>query len=195
MRSKEGIDMSDSEVRSGISVFLSYPKPCRRNQQDFVDRVGKHLQTRGFTPRTLGVTEYDMDAPLKAIRRLMLESNGLITIAFGRTHVAEGAGNFRSDMGIEERPLRDAWFTSPWAHIEPAMAYQIGLPVLIFRESHVIADGILEHGVLGTYMPEVDLDGDLDAYFGGVAWSHVIAQWEGYVRAVVEAKGNPPRLF
>jgi len=36
---------------------------------------------RGLEPRTLGVTDYDMDAPLKAIRRLMLESNGLITIA------------------------------------------------------------------------------------------------------------------
>lgn len=136
-----------------------------------------------------------MDAPLKAIRRLMFESNGLITIAFGRTHVAAGSGNFRSDMDIEERPLRDVWFTSPWAHIEPAMAYQIGLPVLIFRETQAVADGILEHGVLGTYMPEVELNADLDEYFNGPAWAHVIAKWEGYVRAVIEAKGNPFRLY
>jgi hypothetical protein len=33
--------------------------------------------------------------------------------------------------------------------------------VLIFREARVVPDGILEHGVLGTYMPEVDLDGTL----------------------------------
>jgi hypothetical protein len=181
--------------QSGISVFLSYPKPCLRKQQDFVDRVREHLHARGFAARTLGVTDYDMDAPLKAIRRLMLESNGLITIAFGRTHVQDGTGNFRSDMNIEERPLRDVWLTSPWAHIEPAMAYQIGLPVLIFREACVLADGILEQGVLGTYMPEVDLDSDLDAYFSGPAWADVIAKWEGYVRAVVDAKGSPPRLY
>lgn len=31
------------------------------------------------------------------------------------------------------------------------MAVQIGLPVLILRESGVVADGILEKGVLGTY--------------------------------------------
>lgn len=187
--------MGDEGVQSGISVFLSYPKPCQQKQQAFVDRVRAHLIERGFAPRTLGVTDYDMDAPLKAIRRLMLESNGLITIAFGRTHIGEGSGNFRSDLGIEERPLRDVWLTSPWAHIEPAMAYQIGLPVLIFREAGVVADGILESGVLGTYMPEVDLSSDLEPYFSGPAWAHVIAKWEGYVRAVVEAKGNPPRLY
>ena len=30
--------------------------------------------------RTLCVTNYDVDAPLTAIRRLMLESNGLLTV-------------------------------------------------------------------------------------------------------------------
>jgi hypothetical protein len=161
---------------SGISVFLSYPKPFRRSQHEFVDRVRSHLRARGLAPRTLGVTDYDMDAPLKAIRRLMLESNGLITIAFRRSHVERGAGNFRTDLGLAERPLDGAWLTTPWAHIEPAMAYQIGLPVLIFREAGVLDDGILEKGVLGTYMPEVDVDGNLDAYFSSDAWAHVIAK-------------------
>ena len=62
----------------GISVFLSYPKPCFGRQQAFVDAVVQHLKDREFSPRTLGVTDYDMDAPLTAIRRLMLESNGLL---------------------------------------------------------------------------------------------------------------------
>lgn len=70
-----------SRGRFKISVFLSYPKPCMREQAVFIDRLCTYLDSRGFAPRTLGVTDYDMDAPLKAIRRLMLESNGLITIA------------------------------------------------------------------------------------------------------------------
>ncbi len=41
-----------------------------------------------------------MDAPLKAIRRLMLESHGLITIAFGRTFVERGLTNCRSDLEL-----------------------------------------------------------------------------------------------
>jgi hypothetical protein len=73
-----------------ISIFLSYPKPCFDMQQQFVAQVTDYLLQRGLAPRTLGITDYDMDAPLKAIRRLMLESNGLITIAFRRTFVAKG---------------------------------------------------------------------------------------------------------
>jgi hypothetical protein len=125
---------------------------------------------------------------------LMLECNGVITVAFRRSFITTGVGNLRTDLGLTERPLDGVWLTTPWAHIEPAMAYQIGLPVLILREAGVFQDGVLEQGVLGTYMPEFDLTKDLDTYFSGAAWAHVIAKWEGYVRAVVETKGNPPRM-
>lgn len=69
----------------GSSIFLSYPKPFLKKQEEFVERVTQYLQVRELQPRTLGVTDYDMDAPLTAIRRLMLESNGLVTIAFKRS--------------------------------------------------------------------------------------------------------------
>lgn len=58
------------------SVFLSYPKPYLEKQKQFIEKVVSYLENRGLQPRTLGVTDYDMDAPLIAIRRLLLESNG-----------------------------------------------------------------------------------------------------------------------
>jgi hypothetical protein len=187
--------MSMERPRAGISVFLSYPKPWRADQDAFVARVQDYLEDRGLAPRTLGITDYDMDAPLKAIRRLMLESNGLVTLAFARTHVTHGVMKRRGpDHTSRDGELHDVWMTTPWAHIEPAMAYQLGLPVLIIREAGVIADGVLEQGVLGTYMPEVDLNAQ-DDYFESEAWRHVIGKWEGYVRAVVETKGNPPKMY
>ena len=64
------------------SVFLSYPKPYLEKQKQFIEKVVSYLENRGLQPRTLGVTDYDMDAPLTAIRRLLLESNGLIAIAY-----------------------------------------------------------------------------------------------------------------
>ena len=66
------------------SIFLSFPKPFNESQEQFIKQLKDYLLSRGIEPRTLGVTDYDMDAPLKAIRRLMLESNGLITVAFRR---------------------------------------------------------------------------------------------------------------
>ncbi len=179
-----------------ISIFLSYPKPCFGKQEEFIKRMVTYLQRRGFEPRTLGVTDYDMDTPLKAIRRLMIESNGLITVAFRRTFIENGTARYRSDIdNLAEVPINGKWLTTPWAHIEPAMAYQLGLPVLLFREKGVLDDGILEKGVVGLYMPEFDLDRSDEDYLASAEWSGIIGKWEGYVRAVVESKGNPPQLF
>jgi hypothetical protein len=178
------------------SIFLSYPKPCFQIQVEFLHRVEAYLIERGFSPRTIGVTDYDMDAPLKAIRRLMMESNGLITIAFRRIYVEKAVHRHGTDIpDMKSSSIKQQWLTTPWAHIEPAMAYQLGLPILIFRERGVIADGVLEVGVVGVYMPEFDLSKPIDDYFKSEEWKSVVNQWEGYVRAVVDKKGNPPRLY
>ncbi len=179
-----------------ISIFLSYPKPAYLRQRLFIDAVRKNLEARGFGPRTLGVTDYDMDAPLRGIRRLMLESNGLITVAFRRTLLVQAHHRADSDIpGVGPTDVSGAWLTTPWAHIEPAMAYQLGLPILIFREKGVLADGILERGIVGLYMPEFDLDLPLEDYFESEEWKGIVGAWEGRVRAVVDKKGSPPVLF
>ncbi|MCR6481672.1 hypothetical protein M8542_02470 [Amycolatopsis sp. OK19-0408] len=180
----------------GTSVFFSYPKPYNSRQMDFIRDLSRDLKRRGFFPRTLGVTDYDMDAPLKAVRRLMFESHGLLAVAFRRIYVDSGTGNFRADVeGISEVPLEGVWLSTPWVHIEPAMAYQLGLPILIMRESGVAADGILEKGVTGLYAPEFDLDDDSSSYLDSVEWDRIVKRWEHHVRTVVERKGNPPSLF
>jgi hypothetical protein len=179
-----------------ITVFLSYPKPSFVRQQSFITRVAEYLSQRGLSPRTLGITDYDMDAPLTSIRRLISESNGLVTIAFRRTLIEQGRSYADTDIAnLKETPIVDKWLTTPWAHIEPAMAYQIGLPVLIFRESGVLTDGILDRGVIGLYVPEFDLENNIDEYFQSAEWNGIIGKWEGYVRATVERKGKPPVLF
>ena len=136
-----------------------------------------------------------MEAPLKAIRRLMLESNGLLSIAFRRSIIKEGTYKPFSDMDEVSHDLANTWLTSPYCQIEPAMAFQLGLPVLIFREKGVLAEGILEKGVLGIYMPEFDLNCNLDDYFKSKEWIQIIQKWEGYVRKVVDNKGKPPMLY
>ena len=178
-----------------ISIFLSYPKPFLKEQDVFIKKVIKYLKERDMKPRTLGVTDYDMDAPLTAIRRLMLESNGLVTIAFRRSYIKEGKGKPQSDMGEAEYDLSGKWLTSPYCQIEPSMAFQLGLPVLIFREKGVIEEGILEKGVTGVYMPEFDLSDNSGNYFKSQEWNDIMQKWESYVRKVIENKGKPPLLY
>ncbi len=126
----------------------------------------------------------------------MLESNELVTIAFRRIRVVQGLLRAGTDLPDQiMSPVNDFWLTSPYCQIEPATAYQLGLPILIFREKGVIADGILEKGVVGTYMSEFDLSKPIDSYLNSEEWKGLLGRWAGFVRAVVETKGNPPRLY
>lgn len=177
-------------------VFLSYPKPFDNRQRTFIQTLSKHLSERDFAPRTLGVTDYNNQAPLRAIRKIMLESYGLITVAFRRTYLKKATGNYRTDIdSLDPYDLSDTWITSPWSHIEPAMAYQIGLPIMILRESGVVADGVLEKGVVGLYMPEFDLEDDTSDYLQSREWRHLIRNWEADVRAAENHRAEPPRLY
>lgn len=178
-----------------IPIFLSYPRPFCQNQVTLIENVCDHLHSRGFIGRTLGVTDYDMEEPLTAIRRIMLECNGIITIALRRTYINQGLSKPDSDIGQQSQALNSTWITSPYSQIEPAMAFQIGLPILIFREKGVIAEGILERGVAGTYLPEIDLDDDTSKYFKSQEWMQLTGKWEGYVRTVLRNKGLPPKLY
>lgn len=177
-----------------IPIFLSYPQPYLQCQKTFMDSVIEYLKNRGFEPRTLGVTDYDMNEPLTAIRRLMLESNGLITIAFRRSIINKGIYKPDSDLKQNSIDLSDTWLSSPYCQIEPAMAFQLGLPIMILREQGVRAEGILEQGVSGTYLPEFDLESSLN-YLDSEEWRQIITKWEGCVHRVVENKGRPPKLY
>jgi len=193
-----------------ISVFLSCPQPINQAQQDFIDKLSQWLKTCDMLPRTLGVTDHSDRTYLEAIRSLMAECNGMLCIAFRQTHIDKGEGTVRvggRKKKLETKPISDVWLTSPWAHIEPAMAYQIGLPILILREAGVVEDGVLAKGILGLYMPEFDLadsysfDDDEQAekeekhYLNSGEWAEISKRWEGHVRTVVDTKGRPPKLY
>ena len=166
----------------GIGVFLSYPKPFLKEQEEFIDMMINYLKGRGVEPRTLGVTDYDMDAPLIAIRKLMAKSSGLITVAFRRNFIKRGEIRPNSDLGQASKKIFEEWTTSPYCQIEPAMAFQMDLPILVLREKGVMEEGILEKGATGTYLTEFELGKSGTVYLESEEWSQLIRQWEGYVR-------------
>jgi len=102
----------------------------------------------------------------------MLESNGLITVAFRRSLVVDAKVRANADLAdAQESQMAGVWLTSPYCQIEPAMAYQLGLPVLVLREKGVIQEGLLEKGVVGTYMPEFSLEKEGADYLKSQEWN------------------------
>ncbi|MBB6023137.1 hypothetical protein HNR77_004237 [Paenibacillus sp. JGP012] len=179
-----------------ISIFLSYPQPHKQEQNEFIGGFIEYLKNKDITPRTLGVTDYDNNNPLAAIRRLMLESDGFITVAFRRLYVNKGVSKFETDIeSTEETEVSDKWFTSPYCQIETAMAYQLGLPILSLLEKGVTAEGVLQKGVVGLYLPEFVSSVSVQHYLSLSDWKQTMAQWEANVVTVNRAKGFPRQLY
>lgn len=175
-----------------LPIFLSYSSPFNGTQERFIAQIKKYLKTRRLEARTLGVTDYNMSEPLKEIRRMMLESNGVITVAFRRSQINSGMEKPETD---NQKSLNGKWLTSPFCQIEPAMAFQLGLPLLTLREKGVLEDGILQKSVVGHYMPSFDLTRPIDEYFDTEIWAQTIIKWETQVQTVAKTKGTPPKLF
>ena len=159
-------------------------KGVSNEQECFIDCLIEFLKSEGLEPRTLGVTDYDTNAPLKGIRRIMMESNGLLAIALKKTHIETGCQY--KEVGIV--------CTIPYFQIKPVMAFQLGLPALILRDKSVILDGILEKRVLEGIMSVFDMKNGCE-YFRSDEFLELLRDWTADVRTVAKYKGNSPRLY
>ena len=176
-----------------IPIFMSVSTPYLDEQKEFLKSFEKYMDKLGLQPRTVGRTDYGIQEPLISCRMVMMECFGLVTLAFRRFYVKEGYENYDGTTG---ESIAGSYITSPWCHIEAAMAFQMGLPILIFREEGVLEKGLLSKGITNTYLPTFDLSAsDRADYFDKDQFKQVINQWSGYVRAVREKKGTPPRLY
>jgi hypothetical protein len=175
-------------------VFLSCSKPFMKVQEEFLGQVEAELTQNDLEPRTLGRSDYDMVAPLEGIRRLMVGCCGLIALSFRRTLIEKGTERPASDVGGVEERRDGCWLTSPYCQIEPALAFQLGLPLLLWREKGVLADGILDRGAIGISMPEFDLTSGLPDLHHR-SWRQPLRSWTSRVEAVYRNRGAPPRLF
>lgn len=74
------------------------------------------------------------------------------------------------------------------------MAFQLGLPILILREEGVLAEGVLEKGVTGLYLPEFSLSAKTP-YIKSDEFRRLLDQWGGRVQAVYQKRGEPPKYY
>src|SRR5699024_10461464 len=102
-----------------------------------------------------------------SIRRLVLSSYGLIAVNFRRILVR----CIRTNVGacMSNDPF---WEGTPFSQIEPAMAHQHGLPMLMIRESGTDTNrGIWEKGISPFFILEWDSDEQsVDTFFQSIAF-------------------------
>lgn len=76
------------------------------------------------------------------------------------------------------------WEGSPFAQIEPAMAYLYGLPLLLIREAGVEQTGIWSFGIGPFLILEWDstVPNPIETFFARNDWKAIFENWVGQVR-------------
>lgn len=126
-----------------LNVFVSVGGTSTEKQEAFVRAVEDRLRSEGLVPHTVGRNTFSADAPLKTVTELLARCSGTVVIALERTYFAAGV---EKRGGPKEHKLTDVKLPTPWNHIEAAMSYARGLPLMIIVESGLKSEGLLECG-------------------------------------------------
>ena len=159
-----------------VPVFLSHPSRLNSVQQEFVDAMILEIRRALLFPRTLPDTEQYPETPLTNIRRMMLSSYGLVALNLKQREVSV----IQNNLGQPQQLI--VWEGSPFAQIEPAMAFQYGLPILLIRESGVEQNGVWAFGIGPFLILEWDSSQPVGSFFKRVDWKEIFQNWIGHVR-------------
>ncbi|WP_238996665.1 hypothetical protein [Paenibacillus pinistramenti] len=163
-----------------IPVFLSTSNTLNSLQQSFFDRLIAEIEGALLFPRTLPASEQYTETVLPNIRRLVFSSYGMLAINFRRFEVEITGTNAGSIPTTE--PF---WQGSVFLQIEPSMAFQFGLPILLVREKGTdTSTGLWTGGVspLNIFVEWDSGNQSAEDFFNTVQWREVLANWTAEVR-------------
>ena len=156
-----------------IPVFLSHPGRLNPVQQQFVDEIIRRIRNFQLFPRTLPISEQYPETPLTNIRRIILSSYGMVSLNLRQREVRLIQNNLYQPIG------GTAWEGSPFAQIEPGMAYEYGLPLLLIRETGVEQNGVWSFGIGPFLILEWDstVPNPIETFFKRNDWKSILENW------------------
>ena len=169
-----------------IPTFLSHPNRLNGVQQEFVDDIIKQIKKALLFPRTLPLTDQYPETPLTNIRRMMLSSYGFMALNLKQREV----NVIQNNLGQPQQ--QTLWEGSPFAQIEPAMAFQYGLPMLLIREIDVEQNGVWSFGIGPFLILEWNSNEPVDEFFKRNDWKEIFQNWIAEVRNGYYIQTQPP---
>ena len=151
---------------SPVPVFVSVGRTSTPEQERFVAAIESHMLRHALLPQTLGRNYWSSQHPLKAVDELMSQCGGAAIVGFERLRVVNGIDRRGSD---KEQQIANVSLPTVWNQIEAAMAYARRLPLLVFVQTGLRAEGLLETGY-DWYIQQMSLDETLltDPAFAGI---------------------------
>jgi len=131
-----------------VDVFVSRPTWVSEEFEEGLNSFTTLINNMGLQPRTLGVTDYPSKSPLDEVIEIMDSCKGAIILGYPQLEAKEGT--------LKGSPINsNLVLATEWNHIEAALAYSAGLPLLILHHTS-ISRGIFDRGVLNAFLHSVD---------------------------------------
>ena len=138
-------------------VFVSMGTPYTDDYVLFRDALERLLRDQcRVDPRIIGKNEYPAGSPIQHINETMRTCDGVIIVAYERKRVLKG---IERPGGADQRALDNAKLTTPWNHIESAIAYSLGLPLYIIAQRGLTEEGLIE-AKADWYVQKIDFTND-----------------------------------
>jgi hypothetical protein len=123
-------------------IFISMGTPYTDAYLKFRDSLEEFLRVQcRCDPRIIGKNEYPTGSPVGKIADVMKSCDGVIIVAYERKFIQAGV---ERRGGTHAAPLAEEIYTTPWNHIESAMAYSFGLPIYIIAQTGLKEEGLIE---------------------------------------------------
>ncbi|RCX17101.1 hypothetical protein DEU47_1212 [Bacillus sp. AG236] len=172
-----------------IPIFLSTTTHLNDNQQRFLDRLILEIENALLFPRTLPLSESYPESILTDIRRLVSSSYGMLALNLRRFKI--------ETVDVNTGPLPPStpfWVGSVYSQVEPSMAFQFGLPLLLVREEDtdenngIWAGGIAPLNLFIVWHSETQT---VDEFFNTPEWRSAFANWSAQVRNAFYIQTKP----
>lgn len=128
-------------VLGPVPVFLSVGGGRTEDQEAFVKAIKNYCLSKDLDPKTVDEYGSTNRQPLKDVEYRMKRCYGAIVLAFERTRIEIGVSRPEAKS---PKKLKDVRLPTVWNHIEAAMAYTRGLPLLVLIEHELQNEGMLE---------------------------------------------------
>ncbi|MDQ0198278.1 hypothetical protein [Neobacillus ginsengisoli] len=176
-----------------IPIFLSTTTHLNDKQQQFQNRLILEIENALLFPRTLPLSESYPEIILTDIRRLVSSSYGMLAVNFRRFFVE--IVNTNVGQPPSTTPF---WEGSVYSQVEPSMAFQFGLPLLLVREDNTDENnGIWAGGIapLNTFIIWDSENQTVDEFFSTIEWREAFANWSAEVRNAYYIQTEPKFKF
>lgn len=140
-----------------IPIYISHATPHTLQQQYFLQAVKDFFAQYDMVCGNIYVS--DTDYLMDVIKEKIKGCYGIVIVAYERKYIQSAVNKNGANIpGVVSEKLNGVSETTPFIHIETAMAMAYDLPVILFKEKGLFSEGVL----LSSYHEIISMDFDMN---------------------------------